>query len=200
MKNDGPQVAPLCNYCNDAVLTVKHMLLNCPALLREMQRLSIFRKSNNVSVMELLGDGAPLKDVIAMLRRIGVYDRIGRGNSFERLVDEEETFLKGSSIRCHQLFHMSSTSDCGGTLACDLQGTSTSEVTTSSDGVATYRHHNLLLLQRPRRKNSIVTTTVPSLPHYRNSNSIVTTIVSSLQQYLLHDNSILVTTTVSYSL
>ena len=75
MKNDGPQATPLCNYCNDAVLTVKHMALNCPTLLRERQRLSIFWESNNVSLMELLRDRASLKDVISMLRRIRVHDK-----------------------------------------------------------------------------------------------------------------------------
>ena len=41
-----------------------------------------------MSVMELLGDGASLKDLIAMLRRIGVYYKILKGEFFGRLVDE----------------------------------------------------------------------------------------------------------------
>ena len=50
---------------------------------------------------------------------------------------------------------MSSVSDFGGTLACELQGSSASKVATSSNGVATYRRNNSIVATK-RVHNSVL--------------------------------------------
>ena len=75
MSNDAPQVPPVCRFCNNAIVTVRHILLSCPYLDGERQRIRV-NESGNVTAEKLQGDKAPVKEIVAMLRRIGIYGEI----------------------------------------------------------------------------------------------------------------------------
>ena len=76
MENNGPQIPPICGFCNDAILTVKHLLIECPNLNQERRRIDVCRRNNTVTMAMLLGDSGPVRDVLKMLQRIGLYNRM----------------------------------------------------------------------------------------------------------------------------
>ena len=75
-KNEGPRIHPTCTFCSDAITTVKHILLRCPSLAHERDRLSIFQGTISVTLEQLIGDKAPVDQVMEFLRRIRIYDSI----------------------------------------------------------------------------------------------------------------------------
>ena len=44
-----PQVPPICRYCSNAVLTVKHLILTFPNLDRERRKLTVFLSAKAVT-------------------------------------------------------------------------------------------------------------------------------------------------------
>ena len=76
MENVAPQVPPVCRFCNNAVMTIKHILFACPNLTVERRNVTVFREGGNVSEERLLWDKVFIKKVVTMLRNIGVYNEI----------------------------------------------------------------------------------------------------------------------------
>ena len=76
MENEGPRMPPICTFCRDAIMSVKHILLRCPSLGHERDRLRIFQGTINVTLEQLISDKAPVDQVMEFLRRINIYDAI----------------------------------------------------------------------------------------------------------------------------
>ena len=76
IETNGPRVPPICQYCDDAIITVKHLLLQCPALQNERNNISVFREKINVSVKDVIGEDAPIDQVLQFLGRIDVFNKI----------------------------------------------------------------------------------------------------------------------------
>ena len=76
LDNTGPRVTPICMFCDDAVITVEHLLLTCPALVAERNRLRLFRGNRSVTLENMLGKSGPVDQVVEFLKRIHVYDKI----------------------------------------------------------------------------------------------------------------------------
>jgi ribonuclease HI len=74
LDGEGPRVPPICDWCQDATQTVKHLLLLCPALANQRQQFRVFRGDVNMKV--LLGEDIRVADVLGFLREIGAYNRI----------------------------------------------------------------------------------------------------------------------------
>ena len=70
MKNSAPQMPPICQYCNNTIVTVKHLLKTCPALMNEKMRRSLFRENDQVTLKMCIGEGAPIEQTIVYLKRI----------------------------------------------------------------------------------------------------------------------------------
>ena len=75
-ETNGPRVLLICQYCDDAIITVKHLLLQCPALQNERNNTSVFREKINVSLKDVIGEEAPIDKVLQFLRRIDVFNKI----------------------------------------------------------------------------------------------------------------------------
>lgn len=56
-------------------MTVKHVLLDCPALLPRRQAAPLFREPN-VTLRYLLGNDANIFGIMNYLRIIGLFDRV----------------------------------------------------------------------------------------------------------------------------
>ena len=76
MENLAPQVSPISRFCNNAVMTIKHLLIACPDLAVERRNVTAFQEGGYVTEEKLLGDKVPIKEVVTMLRNIGVYGEI----------------------------------------------------------------------------------------------------------------------------
>ena len=70
MENSAPRVPP---YCNDAIITVKHLFLACPALVNERMRMALFRENDQVTLRECIGEDASIEQIMEYLRRINAY-------------------------------------------------------------------------------------------------------------------------------
>ena len=75
MENSAPRVPPICRYCNDAIITVKH-LLACPALVNERMRMALFRENDQATLKECIGEGASIEQIMEYLRGINAYNSI----------------------------------------------------------------------------------------------------------------------------
>ena len=84
IENVAPQVPPVRRFCNNAVMTIKHLLFACTNLAVERRNVTAFRKGGNVTEEKLLGDKVPIKEVVTMLRNIGAYDEIESGYGYRR--------------------------------------------------------------------------------------------------------------------
>jgi uncharacterized radical SAM superfamily protein len=72
-----PNVAPYCELCNNAGLTVKHVLLHCHAV--DVQRHNAIRKckeNQNVNMCDLLGNDSMVADVLTFAKTINMYDNV----------------------------------------------------------------------------------------------------------------------------
>ena len=76
MDDTVPDIPPVCGGCQDAVLTVKHIMLECTAYQAQRQRMRIFRNTPQVTLEELLGDKICVEEVMVYLRAISLYDCI----------------------------------------------------------------------------------------------------------------------------
>ena len=55
MENIAPQMPPICQYCNNAIVTVKPLLI-CPAVRNERMRGRLFRENNQVTLKMCIGN------------------------------------------------------------------------------------------------------------------------------------------------
>jgi len=67
---------PPCELCNDAAMTVKHILLDCANLQRARDAYIVPYVSGPITLRSVLGDEAPLMCLIRFLKEIGAYGRI----------------------------------------------------------------------------------------------------------------------------
>ena len=68
---------PMCRWCEVELLSIRHMLLECPVL--QDVRENILKSAlgeREVNIRNLIGEGGVIRNVIAYLREIGVYDEI----------------------------------------------------------------------------------------------------------------------------
>ena len=72
----GVQVPPICHFCDDAIQTVKHLLLQCPALDGERRQWNVFRQSNEVTMKEVLNKPEHVKEIMIMLKRLRVFSAV----------------------------------------------------------------------------------------------------------------------------
>ena len=76
MDRDANGMPPLCHYCQDAILTVKHVMLRCEALRLVRVRCFTGYNEQNTDLKSLLGEEGNLREVIAFLRDTGMYSKI----------------------------------------------------------------------------------------------------------------------------
>ena len=76
MEGDGVQVPPICPFCNNALITVKHLLLMCPALDDERRRYKVYRESGDVTMETLLNESGNVREVMNMLKRLEIFAKI----------------------------------------------------------------------------------------------------------------------------
>jgi len=68
-------MAPICEICNDAILTVEHVLLRCPRL--NAQRAAVqLRVDDNTTIQQVIGEEAPINNVLQFIRNIGFYQNV----------------------------------------------------------------------------------------------------------------------------
>ena len=66
---------PLCRWCGDAVMTVKHILANCPAL-REKRKELIGRTKERRDIQDWLGETANLRKVVRFVKELDIMKAI----------------------------------------------------------------------------------------------------------------------------
>ena len=78
MNDSGPVVAPVCMFCSQEVISVKHILVECNQLIHERRTYmpSSSSETNNLSLSNILGEHANLKEVINFVKNIGLYNLI----------------------------------------------------------------------------------------------------------------------------
>ena len=74
MDDSVPRIPPVCEYCNNSILTIKHILVQCPNLSRE--RLTAFHGGRQISMQEILGEFSNLRQVIVFLDSLAISDEI----------------------------------------------------------------------------------------------------------------------------
>ena len=65
--------APPCHYCNEEIVTVKHIFTSCPVLRRERV---IFFKDETPELKDVIGDGKVARGLVPFLKHIRFYDVI----------------------------------------------------------------------------------------------------------------------------
>ena len=75
MDSSAPQTPPICEYCNDSVLTVKHILIQCPNLANHRRRITPIQ-SRSVTLNDVLGEFVNLREVINFLSILEIKDEI----------------------------------------------------------------------------------------------------------------------------
>ena len=76
MENSALPMPPICQYCNSVIVTVKHLLITCPALMYERMRCRLFRENDQVTLKICIGEGAPIEQTIEYLKRLDAYNTI----------------------------------------------------------------------------------------------------------------------------
>ena len=74
MKQDEVRAPPICVKCGSDIVTVKHVLLGCPAYNMYRHRLSVFQRLRTISLKDILGERACIRELIIYLMAIGVYE------------------------------------------------------------------------------------------------------------------------------
>ena len=70
-------VGPPCELCNECVVSIHYILIECPAVAaerREYQQSCL--RGMEINVLNLLGEGGPIRDVLRFLREVNLYDEI----------------------------------------------------------------------------------------------------------------------------
>ena len=77
MNDDVPDVAPHCELCNSAILTIKHIMLEYEQW-RDTGRscLKMCRRNRAPNMRDFLGENVNYFEVICFLRNIGAYNLI----------------------------------------------------------------------------------------------------------------------------
>ena len=60
--------------CQNAMLTLKHMLLDCPAYQAQRQRMNEFDSNRTVTLKDLLGEDICITEICQYLKSISMYD------------------------------------------------------------------------------------------------------------------------------
>lgn len=76
MDNNGPRIPPICEYCNENVLTIKHLFIQCQNLPNNRDLMAAFRGGSNVEIGDVLGEFANVREAINFLTILGISDRI----------------------------------------------------------------------------------------------------------------------------
>ena len=77
MKSDVREVAPGCPVCHNVTLTARHLLLECRELqLISRQCFSIYKRRNDVNIVNVLGSDSKIDELVLFLKRILAYDFI----------------------------------------------------------------------------------------------------------------------------
>ena len=66
---------PMCPFCNNRSISVKHILMNCNAL-SVIRNQILFRGRQDLSLGDLLGNLCPVRNLFDFLEAIGVGDDI----------------------------------------------------------------------------------------------------------------------------
>ena len=75
--NDVRDVAPHCELCNNTLLSVKHIMVECQQQVDDRQTWLKMWKHNRVpNIRELLGKNIRINEIISLLKSIGAYDLI----------------------------------------------------------------------------------------------------------------------------
>ena len=76
LMNGEVQAPTICHFCNDAILTVRYLLLLCPALDDARGHGKVFRESSVVMMRELLNTPETVACILRMLRSLRVFSAI----------------------------------------------------------------------------------------------------------------------------
>ena len=74
MKQDEVRAPPICLKCRSNIVTVKHVLLECPTYNMYRHMPSVFQRLRTVSLIDILGERAGIKELMIYLKVIGVYE------------------------------------------------------------------------------------------------------------------------------
>ena len=74
MEDSVSRIPPVYEYCNNCVLTIKHILVQRPSLSRE--RLTAFHGQRQISMQEILGKFSNLRQVIPFLNTLAISEEI----------------------------------------------------------------------------------------------------------------------------
>ena len=72
MDDEQHDAPPICESCNNAILIVKYMLLQCPAYRSQRRRM----KGQLVTLRDMLGDDVDVAGLMQVLKETQMYDRI----------------------------------------------------------------------------------------------------------------------------
>ena len=74
MNTDGPRVPPVCPYCNNALLSIKHIFLDCVRIrpYRDFA-LSACSTTHAVTLQRILGETCIVREVLEFLKDIDLY-------------------------------------------------------------------------------------------------------------------------------
>lgn len=64
---------PICGWCEDAIITVKHILMECPALEEKRRNILKPEVKGEMTMKNILGEKGPLKTVIIFLKEINIF-------------------------------------------------------------------------------------------------------------------------------
>lgn len=67
---------PECQWCESALLTVKHLLISCPALAHSRHRFFTPTSNANLTMESILGEKADPSKVLAFLRHLEIFEEI----------------------------------------------------------------------------------------------------------------------------
>ena len=71
------RVLPPCELCNEYVVSIHHILIECPAIAAERREyLQSSLQGREINMLNLLGEGGPIRDVLRFLREVNLYDEI----------------------------------------------------------------------------------------------------------------------------
>jgi hypothetical protein len=74
MDNTVPDVAPVCELCNNDTLTVKHVFLHCEEVEEHRQNsFSCCRVGQTANMDKLIGDDSSIGEVINFAKAINMY-------------------------------------------------------------------------------------------------------------------------------
>ena len=77
MDNDVPDVAPHCELCNNALLSVKHIMVECQQLVDARQTwLKMWKHIIVPNIREVLRKNIRINEIISVLKSITAYDLI----------------------------------------------------------------------------------------------------------------------------